>query len=73
MGFDVDYLLVGGGLQSALIALALLQREPTPSIAVVEREPLLGGNHTWCFHAADVPATARMCNPKHRLHFYPIT
>jgi lycopene beta-cyclase len=59
MGFDVDYLLVGGGLQSALIALALLQREPTPSIAVVEREPRLGGNHTWCFHAADVPATAR--------------
>jgi lycopene beta-cyclase len=59
MSYDVDYLLVSGGLQSALIALALLQREPTPSIALVEREPSLGGNHTWCFHASDVPATAR--------------
>jgi lycopene beta-cyclase len=52
----VDYALVGGGLQSALIALALLDRAPGIRLAIVEREVRLGGNHTWCFHAGDVPA-----------------
>lgn len=50
-----DYILVGGGLQNALISLAVLDRRPTARIAMVERAPRLGGNHTWCFHADDVP------------------
>jgi lycopene beta-cyclase len=54
-----DYVLVGGGLQNALIAEALLRLRPAATIAVVERGSVLGGNHTWCFHAADVPARAR--------------
>src|SRR5690348_8647705 len=54
-----DYVLVGGGLQNALIAEALCRLRPAATVAVVERGPLLGGNHTWCFHAADVPAPAR--------------
>lgn len=53
------YILVGGGLQNGLIALALLADDPGVELALVEQGPALGGNHTWCFHAADVPAAAR--------------
>lgn len=51
-----DYVLVGGGLQSALLALALRARRPRSTIALLERDSRLGGNHTWCFHGSDVPA-----------------
>lgn len=54
-----DFVLVGGGLQNALIAVALCQRAPKLRLALVEREPCLGGNHTWCFHDGDVGASAR--------------
>ncbi len=53
-----QYVLIGGGLQNGLIALALLHTRPGVRIAVVEREQHLGGNHTWCFHAGDVDAHA---------------
>lgn len=49
-----DYVLVGGGLQNALLTLALLQRSERPSVAIVERGATLGGNHLWSFHAGDV-------------------
>lgn len=52
---DLDYLLVGGGLQNGLIALALRAHRPSARIAMIERGPAPGGNHTWCFHAGDVP------------------
>lgn len=51
---DFEYLLVGGGLQSGLLTLALRSRRPASRIAIVERDNALGGNHTWCFHAGDV-------------------
>lgn len=51
----VDYALVGGGLQAGLIALAVRALQPTARLAIVERAPTLGGNHTWCFHAGDLP------------------
>ncbi len=51
-----EYVLVGGGLQNALIALALLERRPDTRLTLIEREPELGGNHTWCLHEGDVPA-----------------
>jgi lycopene beta-cyclase len=54
-----DVVLVGGGLQSALIALATLAERPDARVALVERERRLGGNHTWSFHAGDVPEAAR--------------
>lgn len=54
-----EYVLVGGGLQNALIALALLERRPATRLALIEREATLGGNHTWCFHAGDVAAGLR--------------
>jgi lycopene beta-cyclase len=54
-----DYVLVGGGLQSGLIALALRRNQPDATIALVERNERLGGNHTWCFHEGDVPSGTR--------------
>lgn len=54
-----DVVLVGGGLQSALIALAVLHAHPKARVALVERGERLGGNHTWSFHAGDVPEDAR--------------
>lgn len=53
-----DYALVGGGLQNALLALALAEAKPSARVALIERDSRLGGNHTWCFHAGDVPADA---------------
>lgn len=50
----VDLALVGGGLQNGLIALAVRHARPEARIALIERGPAVGGNHTWCFHAADV-------------------
>jgi lycopene beta-cyclase len=51
-----DIVLVGGGLQNGLIALAVLHARPDLRIAMIERAGAVGGNHTWCFHAGDVPA-----------------
>lgn len=53
-----DYLLVGGGLQNALVAEALLTNQPGVRIGLLERSGTLGGNHTWCFHGGDVPVAA---------------
>ena len=53
-----DYILVGGGLQSGLIALALKHYQPEASLLIIERSGELGGNHTWSFHPADVPGDA---------------
>ena len=53
-----DYVLVGGGLQSALMALALRARRPQATVALVEREARLGGNHTWSFHEGHVAANS---------------
>jgi lycopene beta-cyclase len=54
MVVDADYALVGGGLQNGLIALAIRARHPAARIAMIERGAALGGNHTRCFHAADL-------------------
>jgi lycopene beta-cyclase len=54
-----DYLLVGGGLGNALIALALREQRPEARVALVEQHAAVGGNHVWCFHAGDVDDAAR--------------
>lgn len=50
--------LVGGGLQNALIALALLHEQPEARVCLIERENHFGGNHTWCFHEGDATTSA---------------
>jgi lycopene beta-cyclase len=54
-----DVVLLGGGLQSALVALCVLEQRPEARIAIVERDCRMGGNHTWSFHSGDVPEEAR--------------
>jgi len=49
-----DYVLVGGGLQNGLIALALSKLAPSARVLLVERQRRLGGNHIWCFHSGDL-------------------
>ena len=53
-----DYILVGGGLQSGLLVLALRHYQPTAKVLLVERDCQLGGNHTWSFHPKDVSPSA---------------
>lgn len=61
---ELDYVLVGGGLQNGLIALALRAHRPSARIGVIERGASIGGNHTWCFHAGDLdPERARWIDP----------
>lgn len=54
-GHSFDHLLVGGGLQNGLIAWLLLQRDPGAKVALIEAGDCIGGNHTWSYHATDVP------------------
>jgi lycopene beta-cyclase len=54
-----DVIVVGGGLQAALLVLAARAHAPSTRIAIVERAATLGGNHTWCFHAGDLSVTAQ--------------
>jgi lycopene beta-cyclase len=53
-----DWVLIGGGLSNSLLALALHERS-LGSVALIERDARIGGNHTWSFHATDVPPTMR--------------
>lgn len=55
-----DYLLAGGGLQNCLLALLVLDERPEARVTLVDRGDRLGGNQTWSFHAADLPAR---CEP----------
>ncbi len=50
-----DRILVGGGLQNGLTALALAQYQPELRVLLIEATATLGGNHTWSFHAGDIP------------------
>jgi lycopene beta-cyclase len=59
MSRDFDYILVGGGLQNGLIALALVHRDPAVRLLLVEKQATLGGDHTWSFHDTDVPTHSR--------------
>lgn len=56
---EFDLILVGAGLANGLIALGLLHRRPGLRIALIEAGEV-GGNHTWCFQATDVPPSARL-------------
>lgn len=53
-----DVLIAGAGLHGGLIALSLLDAEPGLRVGLLERDARAAGNHTWCFHATDVPQSA---------------
>lgn len=58
-GPDYDYILVGGGLQAGLLALALEHHHPDARVLMVERAAKIAGNHTWSFHPGDVDDACR--------------
>lgn len=59
-----DYVLVGGGLQSGLLVLAIRHYQPDASILLLEKEDELAGNHTWSFHSGDLEgAMAKWVRP----------
>jgi len=49
-----DYLLVGAGLQNALVAAALAEAVPQARVTLLDQSAEFGGGHTWCFHATDL-------------------
>lgn len=59
-----DVVLVGGGLANGLIALRLKTLRPELTVVILERDPRLGGQHTWSHFASDVsPAIADWLEP----------
>lgn len=70
-----DAILVGGGLQTAVVALAILDKDPTARLLIVERGAALGGNHTWSFQPSALsPAMRRLVAPlvAHRWNGYQV-
>jgi lycopene beta-cyclase len=51
---QVDHVIVGGGLAGGLIALALANAGRGGQVTLIDRQPRLGGNHTWSFHLTDL-------------------
>jgi lycopene beta-cyclase len=49
-----NHVIVGGGLAGGLIALALANAGRGEQVTLIDREPCLGGNHTWSFHLTDL-------------------
>ncbi len=52
-------LLVGGGLANSLIALRLSEKRPDVDLTLLERDPTIGGRHTWSFHGTDLTDAQR--------------
>jgi lycopene beta-cyclase len=54
-----DVLIAGGGLAGSLAAWRLAVARPDLDVRLLERDSMLGGNHTWSFHDADVAPSTR--------------
>ena len=54
MGIQRSIVVVGGGLAGGLLALRLNAVRPELNLRLLEQGPTFGGEHTWCFHDADV-------------------
>ena len=69
-----DYVLVGGGLQAGLLALALDHYQPDAKVLLLERNERLFGNHTWSFHLGDVSCGLDWLSvlPKHQWPAYTV-
>ncbi len=53
-----DLVLVGGGLANLLLAWRIADLRPDITFLVIERGPVIGGNHTWSFHGTDLEPDA---------------
>jgi lycopene beta-cyclase len=72
---NFDAILVGGGLHNGLIGLALLHHRASVRLALVEREPRLGGEHCWSFFPGGLaPQTRAWLDPlvAHRWESYEV-
>lgn len=49
-----DCIIVGGGLAGSLLFYGLKSIHPAAKILLIEKNSTLAGNHTWCFHEADI-------------------
>ncbi|MFT5299687.1 MAG: lycopene beta-cyclase [Mariniblastus sp.] len=58
-----DYILVGGGLQAGLLALAIDHHKPQSRVLLIEKNDWLFGNHTWSCHETDIPETVGWLEP----------
>lgn len=56
---EADLVLVGGGLANSMIAYRLAQLKPELRVLLVEKEPHLGGEHTWSFNTSDLTEKQR--------------
>ena len=56
MSAQYDIIFVGGGLANTLAAYRIAHRHPNLRLCLLERGPVLGGEHTWSFHTSDVSA-----------------
>ena len=68
-----DYVLVGGGLQNALLAAALVARRPKARVALLEAAPRIGGNHTRRFHSPHLQPPQRAFVEPFVVHASPAT
>ncbi len=59
MNDTLPVVIVGGGLAGSLAAIRLAERQPQVPVLVLEAGHFFGGNHTWSFFDADIPASAR--------------
>src|SRR6185312_4609725 len=53
------HVIVGGGLAGGLAALALAEAGRGSTVALIDQDAALGGNHTWSFHETDLDAADR--------------
>jgi lycopene beta-cyclase len=56
---EADLVLVGGGLANSMIAYRLAQQKPELRVLLVEKDPHLGGEHTWSFNTTDLTEEQR--------------
>ncbi|HKT84828.1 MAG TPA: lycopene beta-cyclase CrtY [Novosphingobium sp.] len=62
--FSCNLAILGGGLAGSLIALAMAERRPDLTLALVESEDRIGGNHVWSFFDSDIaPAHRALIEP----------
>lgn len=61
---SADVVLAGGGLANSLIAMRLKAQRPGLRIIMLERDAVIGGQHTWSHFATDVsPAISAWLEP----------